>query len=629
MKYIFILLMLVSVTVSAFELASPDQSLNIEIQMDKEYSGYAAPTYTLHKGNTLLMPPSRLGFTLDNSQKSTNPVKIISKQETRQNNSWQPVYGERAEIPDVYNELTLNVQEKDTNLEYQIIFRAYNEGIAFCYHFPEQPGLETLHIEKELTEFSFNNNHTIWAAYKAQAEYEKTTINEIKPGCERPLVIEQDETTYLAIAEARLVDYARMKLMPQGEKPNTLLSDLAGPVTLALPCSTPWRVVMVGDSPGELLEKNYLILNLNDPCEIKDTSWIKPGKVIRETTLTTRGGLACVDFAVKHNLQYVEFDAGWYGHEYDEKSDATTITVDPKRSPGPLDLHKVIKYAKERNIGIIVYVNRRALEKQLDEILPLYVQWGISGVKYGFVNVGTQEWTTWLHMAVRKAAQYKLMVDVHDEYRPTGYTRTYPNFMTQEGIRGDEVRQPNELTLTTLFTRMIAGAGDNTLCYFNPRVPKYNSHAYQLAKAVCFYSPWQFLYWYDRPKASSDQIDESEPMNGVIGDEPELEFYDAIPTVWDETQVIDGKIGEYAIIARQSGKTWFVGCMNSGKEREFNVPLTFLSPNTKWSATVYSNNTSIKTRTQVKIENIKVSSKDVITKSISAQGGFAIRLESL
>jgi alpha-glucosidase len=260
----------------------------------------------------------------------------------------------------------------------------------------------------------------------------------LKKDCERPLVIEVGDGAFAAVAEAGLVEYARMRLSPDPRQAHSLVSSLASEVRAAGLLTTPWRVIMLGRTPGQLLEQNYLIMNLNEPCAMEDTSWIRPGKVIREVTLTTTGGMACVDFAAEHNLQYVEFDAGWYGHEYSDQSDARTISVDPKRSKGPLDLHAVIEYAKQRDIGIIVYVNRRALERQLDEILPLYEKWGIKGVKYGFVQVGPQKWTAWLHEAVRKAADHHLMVDVHDEYRPTGYSRTYPNLMTQEGIAGDE-----------------------------------------------------------------------------------------------------------------------------------------------------------------------------------------------
>jgi alpha-glucosidase len=323
-----------------------------------------------------------------------------------------------------------------------------------------------------------------------------------------------------------------------------------------------------------------------------------------------------VDFAVKHNLQYVEYDAGWYGPEGSGQSDARTISLDPGRSRGPLDLHNVIDYAKKRGIGIILYVNRRALERQIDEILPLYEKWGIKGVKYGFVQVGSQKWTSWLHEAVRKAAKHHLMVDIHDEYRPTGYSRTYPNLMTQEGIGGDETSPSNTQTLNILFNRMIAGAADNTICYYDGRVARNATHAYQLAKAVCFYSPWQFLYWYDRPQTSP-------PRAGGAGGS---RGFDNCPTVWDDTKVIHGSIGEYAVMARRSGGNWFIGCMNSGKPRNFNVPLEFLDAGSKYIAHVYSDDPAVPTRTHVKIERFVVDRDTELKISVSAKGGQAVRI---
>jgi alpha-glucosidase len=387
----------------------------------------------------------------------------------------------------------------------------------------------------------------------------------------------------------------------------------------------PWRVIMLADSPGQLLERNDILLNLNDACAIEDTPWIKPGKVIREVTLSTAGGKACVDFAVKHNLQYVEFDAGWYGPENDDASDARGVHLDPKRSKGPLDLQEVIQYAGERGIGIILYVNHKALERQLDELLPLYQSWGVKGIKFGFVNVGTQKWTSWLHSAIRKAAEHQLMVDVHDEYRPTGWSRTYPNFMTQEGIRGDEERQPNSMSLTTLFTRMLAGAGDNTICYYDERVDRQATHAYQLAKAVCFYSPWQFLCWYDRPFISREATGRAADARNMIGDEPELEFFDHCPTVWDDTKVLHGRIGEYAVLARRSGDSWFVGAMNSEEPRSLDVPLNFLDADKRYAAYVYSDDPTVPTRTHVKIEQRTVDRGTVLKVALPARGGQAIR----
>lgn len=366
---------------------------------------------------------------------------------------------------------------------------------------------------------------------------------------------------------------------------------------------------MIAESAGKLLANNGFILNLNHSNEIKDPSWIKPGKVIREITLTTIGGRACVDFAAKHHLQYVEFDAGWYGHEYDNASSALAVNVDSSRSLGPLALQEIIQYGKSKGVGVILYVNQRALSRELDAILPLFQSWGVKGMKYGFVDVGPQNSTSWLHEAVRKAADHQLMVDIHDEYRPTGYSRTYPNLLTQEGIRGDEESPDNHQVLTTLFTRMIAGAGDQTNCYFAPRVKEMGSHASQMAKAICIYSPWQFLYWYDRP--------------AIIDEIPDLDFYDALPTVWDDTKVIEGKIGEYGTIARRKGKNWFIGSLTD-QARNLVLPLHFLSPGMKYEATVYADDASLPTTTKIAIKKMKVNASTVLNMELMAKNGLAI-----
>jgi len=574
-----------------------------------------------------IIADSQMGFTIRHAPPIRANLRLVGIQESNHDGTWQPVYGERSEIPDRYNQLTIELEEEtELHRRFGVTLRAYDEGAAFCYTIQSlHRSPDQWHIEREDTRFRFLADHTCWTTYHAQGSYDQVHLSEVRPGCERPLTIAIEGGPYVALAEARLVDYARMKLCRDQHAPYTLLSELSSDVVGPLPLTTPWRVVMIADTPGQLLEHNYLLLNLNDPCAIPDTSFIRPGKVIREVTLTTQGGQACIDFAVRHHLQYVEFDAGWYGDEYDDASDATTVTVDPKRSPGPLDLPEVIRYAGERGIGILLYVNRRALEKQLDQILPLFRTWGIKGIKYGFVNVGSQYWTTWLHAAIRKAADYRLMVDVHDEYRPTGYTRTYPNLMTQEGIRGDEEKQPTENTLMVLFTRMLAGAGDQTNCYYDPRVDEYWSHAYQLAKAVCIYSPWQFLYWYDRPAES--------PIRGgaggrvpILGEEPELEFYDHLPTVWDDTRVIHGAVGEYATIARRHGEEWFIGTMNNSVPRSLNIPLDFLKPDVRYVAHAYTNDHAVPTRTHVRIDTLSVDATTVLAANLEPNGGQAVRI---
>jgi len=611
---------------------SPNGGLKITFSLSDLEAEEQIPTYHVTYQGKSVICRSRMGWLLDGDPSAAKLLRhrltILSIDKTHQHNTWEPVYGERSEIRDHYNGAIVTLQCAGKNPPiWKVELRAYDEGVAFCYHVPSQEALNAFRVEKEITEFRFAEDLEAWAVYSAQGVYEKTRVSQLKRGCERPLVLRDSAGLYLAVGEARLVDFARMKLSPLPEHPHALVSDLSGSVECTTPVRSPWRVIMVAERPGQLLENNDIFLNLNDPCAIQDPSWIRPGKVIREVTLSTTGGKACVDFAARNGLQFVEFDAGWYGHEYDDVSDATTITVDPKRSPGPLDLHEVIRYAKSKGIGIIVYVNRRALEKQLDEILPLYREWGIAGVKYGFVNVGSQHWTTWLHAAVRKAARHQLMVDVHDEYRPTGYSRTYPNLMTQEGIGGDETSPSNEQTLTILFTRMVAGAGDNTICYFNKRVEQNASYAYQLAKAVCIYSPWQFVYWYDRPIGSPGTKGGAGGGHGIIGDEPELDFFAHVPTVWDETRVIHGQIGHYAVIARRAGRSWFVGAMNDGTARSLKLPLDFLDPDCDYVATIYRDDPSVTTRTQVGIEQRGVTAEQTLELNLPARGGQALEIK--
>jgi alpha-glucosidase len=589
-------------------IESPDRNLAATVSTHPELG----LSYTVKAGENIVIAPSPLGIVL-NGEMIGQGLRIIGTEASKSDEIWHPVWGERDRVRNQYNQVLIRLEEIATpGRQIEIALRAYNEGIAFQYIIPEQPGLEQAEIQSESSEFRFTGDYTAWATYSGQGTYQAVPISGIKPNCERPLVVQISENLYAAVAEAGLVDYARMRLAPAKNAPHGVVSQLHSAVTLDTPAASPWRVVMVADSPGAMLENNDIIPNLNPPCAIADTSWIKPGKVIREVTLTTKGGIACVDFAVKHGLQYVEFDAGWYGPEGDPASDATTITLDPKRSAGPLDLHAVIEYAAQRDIGILLYVNHLALEQQLDQLLPLYRDWGIKGIKFGFVNVGSQKWTRWLHDAIAKCADHQFMVDVHDEYRPTGFSRTYPNLMTVEGIGGDETRPTNQHSLNYLFTRMLAGPADNTFCWTDQRVTQNSTHAYQMAKTICFFSPWQFLFWYDRPAA--------------IPETPELEFFKHLPTTWDQTEVLAGEIGSHAIIARKSGGEWYIGAMNAERARTITVSLDFLDTGREYMATQYIHNPDAASPTKVSVKIMGVTNSTELPVTMGEKSGTAFRL---
>jgi alpha-glucosidase len=605
---------------------SPDGNINLVINSKDKKGNRGWPSFYVECSGKSVLLPSFFQLTAGNNL-IENEFDVLKIEYESISNNWINNFGERREIPDNYNQAKFFLSNREISIN--LICRVYNEGIAFAYEFPEQSRTDSVTVQDEKIIYRFPGDYPAWSAPRAQAAYSKVPLSQIVQGCERPLVIEIDSSLVIALAEAKLVDYSRMKFYPDTTTGNGIRSRLDSPVRKAVPFQSPWRVIMIGKNPGDLLEKNYLLLNLNDPSEIEDVSWIRPGKVLRETTLTTEGAKAAIDFTSAHKMQYVEFDAGWYGPENDDNSDARSVNLDPARSKGPLDLEEVIKYANSKNIGILLYVNRKALERQLDELLPLYRKWGIAGIKFGFVQVGNQKVTRWLHESVKKAAQYRMVVDVHDEYRPTGFSRTYPNFLTMEGIRGDEESPPNSHTLITMFTRMLAGQGDNTICYFNERVEnKMGSHASQLAKAVCIFSPLQFLYWYDKAPSANIKYDGSFPP-GIIGNEPELEFFDDIPTIWDDTKVLYAKIAEYAVIARRKGNEWFIGGINGETPRNLELSFSFLDPYTKYSAKIYSDDPDVKTRTHVKIDTILVDSKSVYQARIGIDNGIAIHLVPL
>jgi len=562
-----------------------------------------------------------------------NDLQIDSVTQKSVDLAWNPVYGERSLYVDRYNNYTIDVSKiNNQKKQLQILVRAYNEGIAFRYNFT---GNEYLHITKEYTQYALPEGTKAYFTPRAQAKYELLPLKNWPDECERPLITVIAGLTcnplYVLLTEAEMIDYARTKFILDKEKPNTIIGTMYGAVDEIAPYATPWRVIMAAENAGTLIENNFLILNLNEPCQIKNTDWIRPGKVMREVTLSTEGGKALVDFAVKRNLQYIHFDAGWYGPEGSKLSDATKVSIDSARNKNPdaLNLKEVIEYAKSKNIGVILYVNQRALYQQLDTILPLYKNWGVSGIKFGFVQVGSQFWTKWLHDAVKKCAKYNLMVDIHDEYRPTGFSRTYPNLMTQEGVYGNEEFPDATHNVTLPFTRFSQGAADYTICYYRQKWDKSTqpdtghglvnakllktTSTHQLAMAVVYYSPLQYMYWYDKPSDSHD--------------EPELEFFDKVPTTWDDTKVIHGKINEYITIARRSGNEWFVGTMTNNDARKLNIPLDFLTEGQKYTAHIYYDDPKQSTHTKVGIKTLTVTNKSVIETDLQASGGQAIWLE--
>lgn len=545
-----------------------------------------------------------MALKVDKQKKWFDNLIFLSQKISSKDTTWKPLYGENASIRDNYNEGVFSFQKQD-NPDYKIdlVFRVYNEGVGIRYYFPENPKGSYYQIRAENTEFSMPEGATAYYARWAQAKYEALPLKNWIDEAERPLTLKLPNGLFVSLAESAMVDYARTKFKLSSDKANTLVTSMDDKVDAISYFGTPWRTIIIGETAGQLIERNFLVLNLNEPNKIKKTDWIKPGKIMREMTLTTEGAFEAIDFAAKHHLQYILFDWKWYGPALTWDSDATQVKA-------KMDMPAIVKYGKKKGIGIWLYVNKQALVKQGEELFPLYKKWGIKGIKFGFVQVGSHRWTTWIEDMIKKCAANDLMVNIHDDWRPTGEMRTYPNLMTAEGIRGNE-EFPDATHNTTLpFTRGICGAGDYTVCYYSERLK--NTHAHQLALSVVMYSPIQTLFWYDKPAAYKG--------------EPEIEFFEKIPTTWDETKIVQGKIGEYIITARRSGKDWFIGILNNNDERDLTLDFNFLPKGTTYEATIYADDDKVQTATKVGISKQTIKQGSILPIQLKSRGGQAIWL---
>ena len=566
---------------------------------------------------------SAMGIPVDNSKVWTRRMEVIKVERTAKDEIWNPIYGEYSSIRDHYNEMLIHLMKGgkhdnsgngyDKRQQYLlgIIVRAYDEGVAIRYHFPEATNGLFMHITDDLTSFRFAPGaeayHYAWA--QSHANKVKLLKSEAawKEEAERPLTLRLDNGLYAAIGEAALSDFVRGKLKLKAD--NELQMALFHPADIITAYDMPWRFIMVGEKAIGLINNKQMVLNLNAPCQIQDTSWIKPGKAFRVCRLDMKTCMEGVDFCVDRGLQYIELDAGWYGPEMKMSSSALKVL-----ETRDIDMPKLCQYAKSKGIGVWVYVNQRALYQELDQLLPLYEKWGISGIKFGFVQIGSQEWTTWLHNAVKKCADHHIMVDIHDEYRPTGWSRTYPNLMTQEGIGGNEEMPDAEHNTILPFTRFLCGPADYTPCYFNGRVK--NTKVHQLAMPVVYYSPITFLFWYDLPN--------------VYKGEKELDFWKYCPTVWDESKALQGEIGEYIVQARRSGNDWFVGAMTGLLARDITLNTAdFLQKGKKYRVEIYNDDPKLNTRTKVSTVVQTIKAGKILKLHLQSSGGAALRFSLL
>lgn len=587
-----------------YSLFSPDQKTELIFYLQKGQPGYA-----LRFAEDTLIVQSPLGLVLSRDLNLSQQLLLDSISRTEVNETISTHLGERSSFPNHYRELRANLSvDGRPGQQLTLVFRVFNEGVAMRYQVPALGTADTVRLLEEKTGFYFANSVDAYAEYGHEGEYEQVAIGGVLDECEIPLLTLGDGYA-AAINEAALENYSRMFLQPDTSANHAVKVMLNSPIRLQAPFRTPWRVIQLAETPGQLLEQNYLIQALAPSSRLADTSWIQAGKAMRIVTdlFTTEDSRRVVDFVADNGLDYVEFDAGWYGKGYgipnesDPESDASSVI-------SGLDLPTVVTYAREKGVGTILYVNKVALEQQIDEILPLYRDWGIAGLKFGFVDGRTQRGIRHTHAWVQKAAEQRMIVDIHDNYRPTGMSRTYPNLLTQEGIRGNE-HMPTATHNTLLpFTRYISGAGDYTICYLNDRLK--TTPAHQLALGVIYFSPLHFIYWYGKPE-----------------DYPRAQgtaFFRHLPTTWDESHFLKGKPGAFVAMARRKGESWHAGVITNEEARKLSLPLSFLGEST-YQLSLYVD----AAEADVKQIQWEVKASDTLQLELLASGGAAMRFVPL
>jgi len=649
-------------TPQSWQLHSPDKQITITLTLDETRLAYA-----VNFQQKPVLRSSALGMAFKNQPSLQNNLELVSSATRNHQQTWQPVWGQRAEITDHFNELQLTLREKSaTPREMTVFFRAYNDGIAFRYHFPAQPHLKDVVISNELTEFAFAQNFSAWwiPAYRDQ-RFEYQFLNSALSSVDvahTPITLLNKDVA-IAIHEAALLNYASMTLRNIADNHITFTADLVpwangDKVYTKTPFQTPWRMIQIAESELALLDSD-LMLNLNEPMpENTDTSYIETGKYmgiwwemhIGEKDwspgplqgATTERAIEYIDFAAKHDIMGIlveGWNTGWEGEWWQRKPTFNFTTP-----VAGFDIEKVSAYAQERGLRLIGHHETAAgiahYEAQMEAAFAYYQKLGVRSVKMGYVGtrLDQHEWhhgqfmVNHYQQVTELAAKYQITLNGHETVKDTGLSRTFPNLMTREVVRGmeynggspDTGNLPNH-TVIIPFTRGLAGPIDFTPGIFNfayqknrpnNRVP--STLANQLALYVTLYSPLQMAA--DLPENYEKH--------------PAFQFIDDVPTDWQQSKAIAGKIAEYLVVARQDrhSKDWYLGATTNEQSREIEVKLDFLNSDIQYRAKLYIDGEDADWETNpmsYRIEEREVSASDIIKISLKAGGGAAIQFKAL
>jgi alpha-glucosidase len=597
----------------------------VQVTLDRSSDGLAS--WSVKYDGAPVILPSPLGVRLASGAELGAVISSsVTIARSNRRGSWSPPYGRHSLLSTDHQEARLSLVDPDTGIGFAVIVRAYDAGAAIRYGLDSAPG-DTVAIAGERTRFHVPDGARLWVSrdegtYSAvapnQIPVSNVTANDRGQLADIPVTIEIPGRIRASIAESAREHYPRLLLRSVPDAPDAVAAYLAtcaqrgtSPVELAFsvatPFETPWRTVTLGGNGLELIDNADLVTTLGRPNILSDMSWIRPGKAYRCTQLNTAAALTSVDLAVARNLQYVHFDAGWYGAEF-------TGDADPRTPIPALDLQRVIAYAAEHGVGISLYVNRVGIDRYgWDEIVGLYAQWGVAAIKMGFVFEGNQSQNDRLFEQIRDAGEHKILVNAHDNLRPAGWEQTLPNYITMEGVRGNEQFPSAGDNVTLPFARNLSGPMDYTICYRQVRLQTTSAH--QLAMAAVYYSALEWLYWYA-------------PPTQFLDGPPELEWFDKIPTTWHESRAVAGDIGQYVVVARRNGDTWYLGAMTNEEGRTVDVSLSFLREGS-WTAHVYADGAprTPARDTAVVMSQQQVDATTTLPLSLAPSGGQAIRFE--
>ena len=570
-------------------ISSPDERIQL---LTTEENGQVSYSVTFNKKP--LIGKSRLGVIL-NKDAFAGPVEVTKGTTTTHDETWKTVWGQKSEHRDHYSQLTLELTEKDKpKRKMEVILRAYNDGVAFRYVYPEQPNLPKADLKKELSAVSIISEKPVaWHPASSTSLVNDASFDQLRKSCRTPFTVKLADDAFVSLHEAGVVNSSDATLsLGQDKRTLTFKSSCKqGTGTVS-----PWRTIQIADKAGDLVASS-LIPNLNAPRKVADTSWIKTGVSLWDWRchggkaddgfiygINTASYIRYIDFAAKNNIPFLIIDAEWYGPERSVESDPTTTINDEKHN---VDMEKISTHAKEKGVGIWLYINDKALKNfDMDRTFSQYQKWGIVGIKHGFLGGGNQVKNAFSVKVLEKCAEYQIMYNLHEPNKPTGLARPYPHYLSNEYVNSmlDSATRPaatpSEMC-TFPVTHNLGGPVDRSCGLFDMDQSIARDKVHKQIPSTVVSQVAQCLVIHSGILTLPDMPDAYKRKSELF------EFITKLPMTYDDTKVLDMEIGNHITIARRSGETWFVASLADEAGRKTDITLDFLKEGQTYDVTFY------------------------------------------